>query len=210
MRIEIPNCVSVFEGHCSRLSLRPIKTVYIPRCLAIFRSACRLVVCSGALLFLSGMRDSEAGPTDQTNPLVGTWLLVKYVDTPKMGEPIFAFGKEPVGHFIFTAGRHIAFSIMRNPPDIANPTSDPDPDACVPGWYCAYFGTYTVDIKKGIWVTHVLSANIPGFLNTDQPRHFKIDGNRLVVSETYFNGPTRVKAERIFVREAPGALRIGN
>jgi Lipocalin-like domain len=88
------------------------------------------------------------------------------IEIPKvrgMGEPIFAFGKEPVGHFIFTAGRHIAFSIMRNPPDIANPTSDPDPDACVPGWYCAYFCTYTVDIKNGIWVTHVLSANIPGF-----------------------------------------------
>jgi len=62
----------------------------------------------------------------------------------------------------------------------------------VPGWYCAYFDTYTFDIKNGIWVTHVLSTNIPGFLNTDQPRHFKIDGNRLVVSETYFNGPTRI------------------
>jgi hypothetical protein len=208
--MEIPNCVSMLKGHCSRLFLRPIKSVYIPLGRSIFHSACRLVVCGGALLFLSGMQGSEAGATDQTNPLVGTWLLVKYVDTPELGEPIFAFGKEPVGHFIFTAGRHIAFSIMRNPPDIADPTSDPDPDACVPGWYCAYFGTYTVDIKNGVWVTHVLSANIPGILNTDQPRHFKIDGNRLVVSETYFNGHTRIKAERIFVREATGALGIGN
>jgi hypothetical protein len=69
-------------------------------------------------------------------------MLVKYVDTPDDGEPIFAFGRHPVGFFIFTAGGHVAFSIMRNPPDIAKPTSDPDPDACIPGWYCAYFGTY--------------------------------------------------------------------
>ena len=96
---------------------------------------------------------------------------------------------------------HVAFSIMRNPPDANAPTSDPDPDACVPGWYCAYFGTYTVDPAKGVWVTHVLSANIPGFLNTDQPRHFTINGNLLVVSETYFSGTQRIAAERVFVRE---------
>ena len=101
--------------------------------------------------------------------------------------------------------------VMRNPPDINNPTSDPDPDACIPGWYCAYFGTYSVDIKSGVWVTRVLSTNIPGFLNTDQPRHFTIDGNRLVISETYLNGSTRIKAERIFVREAaPGITRASS
>src|SRR5882757_10748760 len=85
--------------------------------------------------------------------------------------------------------------------NVESPTSDPDPDACIPGWYCAYFGTYTVDIKNGVWVTHVLGANIPGFLKTDQPRHFTIVGDTLVVSETYLNGGTRIKAERIFVRE---------
>ena len=52
-----------------------------------------------------------------------------------------------------------------------------------------------------------LSANIPGYLNTDQPRHFNIDGNRLVVSETYLNGRTRIKAERIFARDAAPSSR---
>jgi Lipocalin-like domain len=167
----------------------------------LFDSACRLLVYSSALLFFAGMQAPRAAEIDQ-NPLIGTWLLVKYVDTPENSEPIFAFGKKPVGHFIFTAGGHVAFSIMRNPPGTETRTSDPDPDACIPGWYCAYYGTYTVDVKHGVGVTHVLSANIPGFLNTDQPRHFKIDGNRLVVAETYLSGGTRIKAERIFVREA--------
>jgi len=72
------------------------------------------------------------------------------VDTPEHGEPVFAFGKEPLGHFIFTAGGHVAFSMMRNPPHIDETTSDPDPDACVPGWYCAYFGTYEVDARRGV------------------------------------------------------------
>jgi hypothetical protein len=175
--------------------------------LTILESARRLFFFGSASLYFAGMQVSGAAEIDKKNPLIGAWVLVKYVDTPENGEPIFAFGKEPVGHFIFTAGEHVAFSIMRNPPDIENPTSDPDPDACIPGWYCAYFGTYTVDIKHGVWVTHVQGANIPGFLNTDQPRHFTINGNTLVVSETYLNGGTRMKAERVFVREAAPSSR---
>jgi hypothetical protein len=170
-------------------------------------SACRRFFFGGALLFFVGMQMGGAAEIGKRNPLIGTWLLVKYVDTPENGEPIFAFGKEPVGHFIFTPGGHVAFSIMRNPPDIENPTSDPDPDACIPGWYCAYFGTYTVDTKTGVWVTHVLSANAPGYLNTDQPRHFTINGSTLVVSETYLSGGTRIKGERVFVREAVPSSR---
>jgi hypothetical protein len=175
---------------------------------AVFNSAFRLFLCS-ALLCFTGMQVVRAAGPDK-NPLVGTWLLVKYVDTPDKGEPIFAFGEKPIGYFIFTSGGHVAFSMMRSPPDPDTPTSDPDPDACIPGWYCAYFGTYTVDAKKGVWVTRVLSANAPGYLNTEQPRHFKIDGNTLVVSETYLSGSTRINAERIFVRETvPGSDHIG-
>lgn len=180
----------------------------ISRCQPGLKSACRSIFFGGAFLVSASVQVGAAANISKTNPLIGTWLLVKYVDTPENSEPIFAFGKEPIGHFIFTAGGHVAFSIMRTPPDIENPTSDPDPDACIPGWYCAYFGTYEVDVKRGVWVTHVQRANIPGFLNTDQPRHFKISGDTLVVSETYSNGATRIKAERVFVREAvPGVRR---
>jgi Lipocalin-like domain len=164
-------------------------------------SACRPLFLNCALLLFAFMQAGSAAETGK-NPLIGTWLLVKYADTPENSEPIFAFGRDPLGYFTFTARGHVAFSIMRNPPDIQNSTSDPDPDACIPGWYCAYFGTYTVDTKHGVWLTHVLSANIPGILNTDQPRHFTIDGNTLVVSETYLKANTRIKTERIFVREA--------
>lgn len=45
-----------------------------------------------------------------------------------------------------------------------------------------------------------------GFLNTDQPRHFTIIGDTLVVSETYLSGSTRIRAERVFVREAVTGL----
>jgi hypothetical protein len=53
---------------------------------------------------------------------------------------------------------------------------------------------------------HVGSVCRPLF-DTDQPRHFKIDGDALVVSETYLNGSTRIRTERVFVREPVRGLR---
>jgi hypothetical protein len=154
------------------------------------------------MLFLSVCVRAACAETPRQNPLIGTWLLVKFVDTPEHGNPIYAFGQKPVGYFIFSAGGHVAFSIMRNPPDITAPTTDLDPDTCVPVWYCAYFGTYTVDIANNTWVTHVTATNSPSYLGTDQPRHFRIDGDRLIISETYLTGSTRINAEREFIREA--------
>lgn len=145
--------------------------------------------------------ERAAAENHAADTLVGTWRLVSYVDTPEGAEPIYAFGKEPIGLFIFTADGHVSISIMRNPPAPAVPTADPDPDACVPGWYCAYFGTYTVDPKAGTWATHVLGGNIPSFLGTDQTRSFSISGDKLVISESYLEDQRRVRAERVLIRE---------
>jgi hypothetical protein len=133
--------------------------------------------------------------------LVGAWRLVSYVDTPEGGAPVHAFGKEPVGLFIFTADGHISVSIMRNPPDIKTATADIDPDACIPGWYCTYFGTFDVDYRQGVWVTHVRGGNIPAYLGTDQTRTFAIEGDELVISETYQLGNKLVHAKRVLKRD---------
>jgi len=178
---------------------RPATTISRRR--SVLKAACRSMFF-GVFLCFAGVQVGVAADSSKANPLIGMWILVKYVDTPENSEPVFAYGKEPIGHFIFTAGGHAAFSIMRNPPNIDDPTPDLDPETCTPVWYCAYFGTYTVDVRTGTWVIHVQGTNSSGFLDTDQPRHFKISGDRLVISETYYNGSTRIQAERVFVREA--------
>ena len=160
----------------------------------VFQAA-TVALCSVGLL-ASASALERAG-----NSLVGTWRLVSYVDTPDGAGPISAFGTEPRGLFIFTEDGHVSISIMRNPPDIAAATTDPDPEACIPGWYCSYFGTYSVDEKKGMWITHVLGGNIPAYLGTDQPRSFSIRGAKLVISETYQQGDKRVRAERVLIRD---------
>jgi len=79
--------------------------------------------------------------------------------------------KDGIGVHRSFNGSFLTFSRERAYPD----SGRSHPDACIPGWYCAYFGTYTVDTKTGVWVTHVLSANAPRYLNTDQPRHFTFE-----------------------------------
>ena len=196
--------------HAARAATSRSKTgpvVDISRRGSGLKSACRSIFFGGVFMCCVGVQDGVTAEPSKASPLVGMWILVKYVDTPENGEPVFAYGKEPVGHFIFTDGGHVAFSIMRNPPNIEDPTPDLDPETCIPVWYCAYFGTYKVDVRTGIWVTHVQGTNSTGYLNTDQPRHFKISGDTLVIAETYYNGSTRIEAERVFVREAALGMR---
>jgi len=132
--------------------------------------------------------------------LVGIWRLIRYADTPEGGAPVFAFGNPPVGLFVFTPEGYVSINLMRNPPAPDSASTDPDPDACLPAWYCSYFGTYKLDPAGGQWTTHVLGGNIPHYLGTDQRRSFVIRGDTLLIYETYAAGGRTVHAERVLVR----------
>ena len=156
-----------------------------------------------ALLVLAPMAKAAGPPPpykEQPQPLVGVWKLVRYADTPKGGEPIYAFGESPIGQFVFTNDGHMSVHIMHNPPNPQTAVVDPDPDACMPSWYCGYFGTYTVDYAKNQWTTRVLGGNVPTYVGTDQTRTFKLSKDRLVISGSYMVEGRSVTLERILVR----------
>lgn len=145
------------------------------------------------LLCMAAVTSAAPAP----NPLVGTWELVRYVDRPEGGPPIYAYGDPPIGLYVFTADGHVSISLMRNPPDFASPSNDLDPNACVPNWYCSHFGTYTYDPSGPAWTTHVLGGNIPGYLGTHQRRAFEVHGDVLVVSKIYSANGRTVHAQRV-------------
>jgi len=137
------------------------------------------------LPLLAGCNASSSPVPGQPDPLVGAWELVSYTDTPDGGAPVSYFGERPIGLLVFTAGGHVSISLMHNPPGKADASADADPDACVPDWYCSYFGTYSYDPSGPSWTTHVTGGNIPNYLGTDQQRHFEMHGNELTISETF-------------------------
>jgi len=138
---------------------------------------------------------------DPANPLVGTWTIERFVDTPEGGVPVYPFGERPRGLFIFTADGHVSINLMREM-RAAAADADPDPDVCTPDWYCSYFGTYTYDPSGPTWTTRVTGANIANYLGSEQTRRFAIDGDTLIISETYQSGGSTVQAERVLRRVA--------
>jgi lipocalin-like protein len=152
-----------------------------------------------ASLLLVGPSAAD-GANSPPNPLVGTWQLEQYVDVPEGGAPVYEFGKQPMGLFVFTPDGHVSISIMRNPPALDAKSSDPNPDACIPAWYCSYFGTYRYDPDGPSWTTHVLGGNIPRYFGTDQPRRFKINGDVLTISDTFSANGKTFRATRVLRR----------
>jgi hypothetical protein len=166
----------------------------------LLRSQGRFFLASITLAASLTASQSRASDSDR-GPLVGTWRFTTFVDTPDGGQAVYAFGKDPIGFFVFTADGHVFLNIMRNPPHAPLEGVDPDPESCLPDWFCAYFGTYTVDGIKSTWVTHVLGSNMPSYLGTDQARHFTVQGDKLIISESYVAGGKRIQADRILIRE---------
>ncbi len=165
---------------------------------AVVRRLCLALVSALTSACATGGAGRARQP--QALTLVGSWRLVRYADTPDGGPPVFPFGDPPSGLFVFTPDRHVSINLMRNPPAPDSASTDPDPDACIPAWYCSYYGTYDVDLGRGYWVTHVSGGNIPHYLGTDQRRSFVIKGDTLVISESYTSAGRTVRAERVLIR----------
>lgn len=165
----------------------------------------------GSVRFSDGalwMTDRDAGTLSRFAPftpptsaagLTGTWRLVSHVDKPEGRPAAYQFGKYPIGQFVFTADGHASIDIMRNPPD-GPKRSAPNPDGCVPEWYCSYFGTYSLDAAQGSWILHVVGGNVPSLVGTEQRHSFRIEGRKLIISDTYQSDGRAVKVERVLER----------
>jgi hypothetical protein len=130
-------------------------------------------------------------PKVSAGPLVGTWRLVKYADLNKSGVWERPFGENPRGYFVYDSTGHVHIQIMKVPPLAPFPesTSDdnnpPSPEHAIAAYngYVAYFGTYSVNAAKNIVTHHVEGSLAPDYTGTDQPRPFKLEGDRLEIGD---------------------------
>ena len=130
-------------------------------------------------------------PPKEAEALVGTWRLVDFADVDKDGKWQYRFGEHPRGYFVYDATGHLHVQIMKVPPlkpfSEANGAEGKPPSAedalAAYTAYFAYFGTYTVDVKKHVVTHHVEGSLAPDFTDTDQPRPFKLEGDRLEIGD---------------------------
>ncbi|HZW94598.1 MAG TPA: lipocalin-like domain-containing protein [Candidatus Eremiobacteraceae bacterium] len=123
--------------------------------------------------------------------LIGTWRLVELADLDKDGKWQFRFGEHPRGYFVYDATGHVHIQIMKVPPLAPFPEANiiegklPSAEHALAAYaaYVAYFGTYTVDEKQHVVTHHVEGSLAPEFTDTDQPRPFKLEGDRLEIGD---------------------------
>jgi lipocalin-like protein len=132
--------------------------------------------------------------------LVGTWRLVEFADLDKDGKWQYWYGEHPRilrlrHHWARPCSDHessAGWRLFQN--RISTPARCPYPSMPAYTTYLAYFGTYTVDAKRHVVTIHVEGSLAPDYTDTDQPRPYKLEGDRLEISD----GKTRRRAlERV-------------
>jgi hypothetical protein len=130
-------------------------------------------------------------PPRGADALIGTWRLVEFADLDKDGKWQYQFGETPRGYFVYDATGHVHIQIMKVPPVAPFPEANaaegkpPSAEHALAAYaaYFAYFGTYTVDAKRHVVTHHVEGSLAPDFTGTDQPRPFKLEGDRLEIGD---------------------------
>ena len=108
----------------------------------------------------------------------GLWKLVSYeVESQTTGKKDMVMGQNPTGYVIFTPEGRVFFTFTG---DGRKPGKTDKEKADLLGTLIAYTGTYRIEGDK--WITKVDVAWNPEWVDTEQTRYFKIDGNRLQIT----------------------------
>lgn len=143
-----------------------------------FPEATVRVLLLGLFLLLPLHSDSKVAA--DRNPLVGNWKLVSFVGTVDDGKPSEVTwgeeGQHPKGFLILTPeGRMMALLTAKNR---KIPASDAD-HAELFKTMNAYTGKYRLEADD--FVTTVDVAQDPGWVGTEQRRHYKLEGDKLTI-----------------------------
>ncbi len=143
----------------------------------------RRILVFVAIAFALSLPTSAAA--ESKNKLVGTWRLVSVVSKTDKGDVNkTVYGEHPQGIIAYGADGRMMVIITedgRKPLSVNDRVSAPiEERAQAFSTMNAYAGTYTLSGDKV--VHHVEISAIPNWVNTDQSRTVKIQGDRLTVT----------------------------
>jgi hypothetical protein len=156
------------------------------------------------LLLAASLLAQTTTPAPTVAQLLGTWKLVSIEDTMTDGkvQPPAQFGVHPHGFIMYEPDGHMCAAIANGDraawKDPAKPT-----DAEKIAYYdtfIAYCGTFKLDGATST-VTHYPSvAWTPAYVGSTQPRPFRLEGNRLIITVTRGISDTAIQ-KRVLVWE---------
>lgn len=126
------------------------------------------------ILLVSFMSSSYA--IDESH-MHGAWKLVSYeVEVQETGERFHPMGEKPTGYVIFTPEQRVWFVLTG---EGRKPAKTIEEKATLLDTIISYTGKYRIEDNK--WITSVEVAWNPEWVDTEQAREFKIDGDQLQV-----------------------------
>lgn len=114
--------------------------------------------------------------------VVGTWKLVSYSrEDPATGAATQPWGEKPAGYLMLLLDGHMSAVITSDgrQPAVRGEEGFSDKQAKLFQTVTAYAGTYTA--KGDSLSVHVEVAWLPEWVGSDQPRVFRIEGDRLTI-----------------------------
>ncbi|MGA7194747.1 MAG: lipocalin-like domain-containing protein [Anaerolineales bacterium] len=122
----------------------------------------------------------------QDNPFVGVWKLISCDAIRKNGSVLPVYGKNPVGRLYYDAAGNMSVHMMKSGrPNFKDQTKFRATSLemrVAYESYEAYFSTYEIDEENHVVNHKVLGGLFPNWTGTIQVRHYKFDGNRLIMS----------------------------
>ena len=132
-----------------------------------------------AALMLLAFASSALAQTKES--LVSTWKLASVTVTNEKGEVKDVFGPNPEGFIAITAdgGMSIIMTSSGRKPlsSVSNPSTEEKAE--VFSTSLAYAGRYTLRDDK--MIIHIEACTTPNFVNTEDTRHVKVEGDRLTM-----------------------------
>jgi Lipocalin-like domain len=140
------------------------------------------------LLLAASSLAQTATPAPTVAQLVGSWKLVSIEDTmtDSKVQPSAQFGSHPNGFLMYEPDGHMCATIANgNRPAWKDPAKPTDAEKIAYyDTFIAYCGTFKLDSATST-VTHYPSvAWTPAYVGSTQPRPFRLEGNRLIITVT--------------------------
>ena len=116
--------------------------------------------------------------------LAGTYRLASCEVHWSDGEVEQPYGETPEGMLVYTRDGYVTGHLMRRDvPRLETGARRAGPEDLRVAFlgYLGYFGTYTIDETAGMVTHHVLGSWHPNWVGTNQLRHFRREGESIVI-----------------------------
>jgi hypothetical protein len=131
------------------------------------------------------VNDVEGGLAGMNDWLVGSWRLLSCIERRSDGSILYPMGPDGIGQLIYDRAGRVSAQMMQQGrrrfagEDLRHATDEEK--AAAWGGYFGYFGTYSVDEAAQSVTHHVEGSSFPNLAGTDQGRHYRREGRRLIL-----------------------------